>query len=274
MNKKHGFTFQGTSFFWQSWEATQSNAVLLIIHGMGEHSGRYAHVAEFFNTFNYVVCAMDHYGHGHSGGKKGDIPSMEYMLQSVAVFIQEVQKTYGVKPTVICGHSMGGNVVANYLIQKSQQFKSAIITSPWLILPASVPKWRILLAKLMMKIFPGFQDSTKLDATAISRIPEEVKKYQNDPLVHDYMTPRFFFTMEEAGLFAIDYADRINIPVLLMHGKADRLTYIGGSVMFYENNPEKIHFKAWDEAYHELHNDTIRQEVLEYMIDFVAGRMQ
>lgn len=274
MNKNFLFTYSNHSFYWQSWEPKQIKAIIFVIHGMGEHSGRYAEIAAFFNQFNYVVCAMDHYGHGKSGGKRGDIPSMDFMLNSVDHFIQEAYKVYGKLPAVVYGHSMGGNVVANYLIQKNQEFKVAMITSPWLVLPEAPPAWRILLAKIMMKIYPGFQDKTGLDVQAISRDPKAVKAYEADPLVHDKMTPRFYFAMEEAGLMAIDYAERIKIPVLLMHGRADRITGITGSVLMYENNPEHITFKAWDDAYHELHHDIIKGEVMEYMIDFIAGRMR
>jgi acylglycerol lipase len=274
MNKNFSFTYGQNQFYWQSWEPTNPKAILFVIHGMGEHSGRYDEVAKFFNGFNYVVCAMDHYGHGKSGGKKGDIPSMEYMLNSVDAFIQAAYKQYGTLPAVLYGHSMGGNVVANYLIQKNQQFKVAVITSPWLVLPQAPPAWRILLAKVMMKIYPSYQDKTGLDTKAISRDAAAVAAYVQDPLVHEYMTPRFYFAMEEAGLMAIDYAERIKIPVLLMHGRADRITGITGSVLMYENNPEYIHFKDWEGAYHELHHDIIKGEVMEYMIDFIAGRMR
>lgn len=273
MNKKFNFSYEKNKFFWQSWEPDTTNAVLVVIHGMGEHSGRYEHVADFFNLYNYAVCAFDHYGHGLTEGKKGDIPSYDYVLESVEVFIKEIKKVYGQKPMVIYGHSMGGNVVANYLIQKNQDFKTAIITSPWFTLPQAPSKFKILLAKLMMKIYPSFQDRTGLNPHDISRDEKEVQAYIEDPLVHDFMSPRCYFAMEAAGIFAIDYAERIKIPVLLMHGKADKITGIGGSVIFYENNPDKIHFHPWDAAYHELQHDIIQHEVMEYMIDFVAGRI-
>lgn len=267
------FTFKKNNFYWQSWEANKTNGLILIIHGMGEHGGRYAHVAKFFNQFNYTVCALDHYGHGKSDGKRGDMPSLEFMYDYMAEFIHEVEKKYGKKPTVLYGHSMGGNAVANYLIWRKHSFKTAIITSPWFTLPTEPPAWKVFMAKVMMKIFPSFPDKTNLDASAISRNRVEVDKYIHDPLVHDSITPRMFLPMQEAGLMAIDYAERIHIPVLLMHGKSDQLTNITGSVLFYENNPEYVTFQAWEGGYHELHNDIIQSEVLEFMIDWLAGRM-
>lgn len=263
--------FESYHLFYQSWIVNEAKAIIVISHGMGEHSNRYAHVAEMFNQNGFSVYAMDHIGHGKSDGKRGHAPSFEVLMNEIDEFLCFVETHNEQRlPVFLYGHSMGGNLAVNYVLRKKNHLKGLILTSPWLRLPVAPPKFQLMLAKLMIKIKPDFQDRTRLNAGLISRDKNEVEKYKNDSLVHDYITPAFFFNVTQAGEYALRHAAQINIPVFLAHGTNDGLTSYAASEEFSKNAAEvKLKFLAFNDAYHELHNDWVKQELFDAEVSWI-----
>ncbi len=266
------WTQEGLKVFGQGWSPPQTKGVVCIIHGFNEHSTRYTQVAERLAQAGYAVLAYDLFGHGKTEGKRGHTPSYEALLDSVKLILNEAGTRFPGVKKFLWGHSMGGGIVLNYLLKRNPNISGAIATGPLLKLGFEPPAIKVLLAKIMIHIYPAFTESAALDSNAISRDTEEVRKYDADPYNHGKITAGTFLGMYNAGKWAIDHADNLKIPLLLMHGTADRLTSPEGTKEFAENAPKNlVTLKLWEGFYHELHNEPEpdRSEVLAYMVNWM-----
>ena len=264
----------GIEIFGQTWKPEGlAVAAVCLVHGMGEHSSRYAHVAEFLCRNQIGVLAFDHRGHGNSKGKRGHSPSYDSLLNDVGKAIEETQVAFPGLPVFLFGHSMGGNVALNYALRRSPEVKGVIASSPWLRLAFQPSKMDLFLAKMMIKIFPSFSQSTKLDTKAISRDPEEVKKYENDPLVHDKISAAMFFGVYQAGQFALDNAESFKYPLLIYHGTDDKLTHYDASKEFGFTVTGDVTWKSFQGFYHESHNEPEKAQVLEMLKNWINAHI-
>jgi len=239
--------------------------IVCLVHGMGEHCGRYEHIGKFFCDNKIALVAYDQRGHGKSEGKRGHTPSYDHLLQGVDDLINKAKELFPEKSLVLYGHSMGGNLVLNYAMRKEPVLKGMIASSPWLRLAFEPPFIQVKLGQLMKGIYPGFSQSTKLDVKTISRILEEVKKYDEDPLVHDRISAMMFTSMYDAGLWALQHPEEMKLPLLHFHGTADQLTSYEASKEFAGKVNGDMTFKLFEGAYHETHNDLCRNEVFAMM---------
>lgn len=243
--------------------------VMIITHGMGEHSMRYMEMADFFTNVGYTVISFDIRGHGLSEGKRGHTPAYEFLMDDIERVYTQVKKDYPSLPIFLFGHSMGGNLVLNFLLRKPNSICGAIVTGAYLKLGFEPPKWKIILAKLSSSIWPTLSQPTELELDALSRNKEVIRKYENDELVHDRITSAFFINVHFAGQYVIDHANEIKTPLLVMHGMEDRLTSPKGSQEFASNSGENVHLKMWDGLYHELHNEPEKQEIFNYEMEWM-----
>jgi alpha-beta hydrolase superfamily lysophospholipase len=260
--------FKKTNLFARHWPVSQAKAVVGIIHGFGEHSGRYTHVADFFTKNGFSVTTFDLPGHGKTTGKRGHVDNYDVLLDSVQTLLDFTRKQYPGLPVFLFGHSMGGNILANFLIRRQPAIQGAVLQASWLRVPYELPKLEIWLAKTMRTIYPSLQVSSKLDVNAVSHDPAVVAAYKADALNHDKITPGWFFGAYEAQQFAINHAADITVPTLVMHGTADKLAGFGGSEELANNGGPTLTFKPWAGLYHELHNEPEQNEVLQYTVDW------
>ncbi len=267
--------FHQTHLFARHWPVVdRPKAAVGIVHGFGEHAGRYAHVAAFLNQHGYAVTAYDLPGHGQTQGKRGHVDRYDTLLDSVQTLLNFTRTEYPDLPVFLFGHSMGGNILANFLIRRQPPIKGVVVQGAWLKVPYALPKLEIWLAKTMRNILPSIQVSSKLDVTAVSRDPAVVAAYKADTLNHGVITPGWFFGAYEAQRYAIDHAADIRVPTLIMHGAADKIAGLDGSRALYENgNKALLTFKAWDGLYHELHNEPEQQTVLAYMTSWLDSQL-
>lgn len=266
-HKTHSWkSADGLTIFGQYWQPeTTPKALICIVHGMGEHSGRYPYFVEYFVPKGYAVFALDHRGHGKSGGQKGHMPSYDSMMNDMDKFIAEANVLFPDTPKIIYGHSMGSNVAANYAIRrKPSGIKGLLLSSPYFRLAFNPPAWKVSLGKFMSGILPSLSQPTGLDASTISRDAKEVEKYKNDPLVHDKMSAAFFVNISAAGEYAIANAAQLAIPTLVVHGDGDKLTAYSGSEAFVAASNGKATFKGWPGRYHETQNDLGKEEVFAF----------
>lgn len=260
----------GTGLFAQCWKPkAKAQAVIALVHGLGEHSGRWAYWAGNFCNKNIAVLAMDLRGHGHSSGKKGHTPSYGMLMNDVELLINKAKELFPGVPVIPYGHSMGGNLVLNYVLRNTTDESSCIITSPWLKLSFDVPRAKLLAGKIVRGIYPSFSQPSGLVADNLSRDKNVVQNYINDPLVHQKISITLFSSVYNNGLWAIHQAGNLNIPCLLMHGGQDQITSPAGSEEFNKANPEKITLKIWEGAYHELHNEPEKEEVFNYIFNWL-----
>jgi acylglycerol lipase len=270
-HKEFTFNLHNTEFYGQYWSVEAPVGIVAIVHGMGEYSGRYGeYVAPRLNQAGYTVIAFDHFGHGHTKGKRGHCPGYEAVLDSVDAILQKSKEFFGNNlPVFLYGHSMGGNVVANYILKRKTNIKGAVITSPMLRLAFDPPAWKLKVGALMKNIYPAFTEKTGLDPHAISKDKEAVKKYINDPLVHDKVSVNFSLPFFEAGEWAIANASDLNISTLLVHGSGDTITSHKGSEAFAHNSNQHLTLKIVEGGYHELHNDPEKEVFMQTIIDWL-----
>jgi len=267
-HKEFNFNFYKTNFFGQYWQPEIAKAVIVIIHGMGEHSGRYEHVAKKLTDNNFGVIAFDHFGHGKTEGKRGHNPNYNAVLESVSKLIEKAQTVFGEKPIFLYGHSMGGNTVINYVLRKENNLAGVVATSPMLKLAFQPPAWKLSIGKLMQKIAPSITLPSELDTSHISRVQEEVNNYINDSLIHDKISPNFSLSFFDAADWAIENASSLKTPMFLLHGTGDKIIDYKGTESF-ANNTDKATLKLYKDGYHELHNDLCKEEMLQDVVNWL-----
>ncbi len=262
-------TSDGTSIYAKTWTPDGVKGVVCMVHGLGEHINRYEHVAAFFNEKGFVFMGNDHYGHGKSGGSRGHTPSYEALLQEVDTLIQHAQQQYPNKPIFLYGHSMGGNIVLNYLFKRKPQVNGVISTAPAIIIPNPPPAILVAIGRLMRHIFPKFSQPNGLILDGISRDKTVVEKYKKDPLVHNKVSSELGLSLLETGDWLISKPQKTPIPLLLMHGTADILTSPKGTTTLAERTEGEVTLKLWKDFFHEIHNEKEQQEVFNFIWNWV-----
>ena len=251
-----------------------SRAVIFLVHGMGEHAKRYAHVIEYFKNVNIATVAIDLRGHGNSEGQRGHMPSFDHMMHDLTLSLAHVTSDYNGIPLILYGHSMGGNLILNYLLRNSDGVIGAIATGPYLRLGFDPPKWKVLLAKLSANIHPALSQPTGLERVALARSRQIIDEYENDPLVHDRMTASFFINIHQAGINAIARSKELEMPILLMHGSEDRLTSPEGSKDFHANAGSNVTFHLLEGLYHEVHNEPEKNQVFKIQLEWIEALLK
>lgn len=273
IHEEFNFNYHKTTFFGQYWKPESIKAIIVIIHGMGEHSGRYAHVAQKLTENQFGVIAFDHFGHGKTKGKRGHNPGYEHVLESISMLIDKANDFFESKPIFLYGHSMGGNATINFTLRKKHQLSGLIATSPFLKLAFQPPKWKLSLGKIMQKIAPSITLGNEIETQNISRDKIEVQKYINDPLVHDKISPNYSLTFIDSGQWAIENASLLKTPTLLLHGTSDKIIDYKGTKEFADNTNHAT-IKLYDGGYHELHNDLCKEEMLNSIIDWLDKQLK
>ncbi|MEL6864117.1 MAG: lysophospholipase [Bacteroidota bacterium] len=266
-------TKDGISIFAKDWQVEQAKAVFCLVHGFGEHSGRYDPTAAWFNERGIAWVGYDRRGHGQSGGPKGHTPNFDAFLDEIDQLLKASQERYPGVPVYLYGHSMGGNLVLNHILRRKPNVKGAITTGTWIKLAQPPPPILLFLAKLMYKIYPAFTQPTKLDASFISSIPEEAKRYSNDPLNHDLMSSGTAVDMLRASEWLQQYQGTFPIPLLMLHGSADKIIDPAASRAFAERIKGQVEYKEWPGQYHELQWDTMREEVYQHTLNWVNQQL-
>jgi alpha-beta hydrolase superfamily lysophospholipase len=245
-----------------------TKAVIILVHGLGEHIQRYIYWAGLFKNEGIAFLGVDLPGHGRSEGSRGNIKSYSLPQEMIDILLRSCRQTFPGCPVYIYGHSLGGGIVLDYLLRKKPGIKGAIITSPWLRLSFEPPKSKILMASLMKYLLPGLIQPSGLKVKHISHDEAVVKKYTNDPLVHGKISVSLFDGAMTAAKYSLAHASELNIPTLIMHGSDDMLTSPGGSREF-AGKTKQVELKIWDGGYHELHNEPFKNDVFKYIMNWI-----
>ena len=236
-------------------------AVVCLVHGLGEHSGRYGHVADTLADAGYAVAAFDLRGHGASPGRRGHTPFPQ-TLGDLDALVADASDRYPDLPCFLYGHSLGGLLVLSYLVQRRPALAGAIAASPGLRSPLLEQRVKIGLSRLLGSVVPTLTLPTGLDADGICRDPDVVVAYRADPLVHD----RASMALARDGVVAAHRTSEsgalVGVPLLLLHGTADRLTYAEGTKDFSEQVTGDCSLVLYEGVVHELHNEPERAGVL------------
>ncbi len=262
----------GTEIFGQSWLVEEPKAVVGIVHGMGEHAARYNYMIDALSAAGVSVVGYDQPGHGKSGGKRGHVSDYGQLMDCVDDLLAKLGELAPEAPKFLFGHSMGGNVLLNHLLKRRPRISGAIVSGPWLRLAFDPPAIQVGLARFVSGFLPGLVQSSNLDVTAISKDPKEVKRYSDDPLVHDKISTGFFVAVHSNGLWALDHAADLKTPLLLYHGTADTLTSHDASKEFAEKAGGDVTWRSLEGFFHESHNEPEREDLFKMITDWISSR--
>jgi acylglycerol lipase len=245
-----------------------AQAVVLLVHGVGEHILRYDYWADLFMKEGIAFTGIDLPGHGRSEGRRGNIRSYKKLDEMIGIMLDSCRKTFPGIPVYLYGHSMGGGIVLNYILRMNPQIKGAIVTSPWLRLSFEPPRIKVFLASFMKNLVPGLVQPSGLNVNYISHDAIVVENYNSDPLVHDKISVSLFDSAMKAGKYALEHASELRIPTLIIHGSEDKITSPEGSREF-AGKSGKVVLKIWEGGYHELHNEQFKDEVFRFIMNWI-----
>jgi alpha-beta hydrolase superfamily lysophospholipase len=261
-------TRDGLALRRRDWPAEGAKGTIVVVHGLGEHVGRYAHVAATLNANGWSVVGYDQRGHGASPGERGRIAAEDDLLADLAAVIDDVRRS-SPRRVVVLGHSLGGLVAARFVAGGLESPRPAwqrdvdalVMSSPALDIGMTAGK-RALLATLE-RLLPNLGVGNGLDVEAISRDAAVVAAYRSDALVHDRIAPRLVRFLADAGPRVRALAPQWAVPTLLLYAGSDRLVVPAGSAAFAAAAPEGIvTARAFAPLFHEIFNEPERDEVL------------
>ncbi len=251
----------------------QYKAIICIVHGFGEHGGRYKHVADFFNKQGFAVLAIDNRGHGKSEGKRGHTPNFDSYLDDIDVFLADTKQRLNDVPMFLYGHSMGGNLTLNYVIRRQPTFlRGLIAASAWIRLAFEPKPIMITMGKLMRSILPTFTQDSGLDVNTISRDKAVVEAYIKDPLVHSKITAAAGMAMTDSAAFLDTFAGAMPIPTLMLHGTEDGLIEQTATEAFAQR-VSNIDYKKYEGLFHETHNEPEKLTVLNDILMWLNSKL-
>lgn len=262
---------RGTNIYYQAWlPEGELKAVLLVVHGLGEHSGRYIDVANYFAPLGYAVYAFDHIGHGRSEGLREYVEHFTDYTDTLAVYCDLVKGWQKGKSIFLLGHSLGGLIASYYLLDHQASFKGAVISGPGI--KVSVSPLTIIIGKILALLAPkmGFW---AVDASGISRDPKEVQAYLDDPLVFHGKTPlRSLDETLKAQQRVTAEAQEIRLPFIVVQGSADTVVDPGGARILYDgaSSADKT-IRIYDGLYHDLFHEPERARVLKDVETWLAA---
>jgi len=270
-------TFQldpDTNIFYRYWTPAESRAVLLLAHGLAEHSGRYGEFARHFADAGIAIYVLDLPGHGRSDGKRGHIRDFQEYTDALGALLTLARRVHPDIPLVLFGHSMGGLIAATFLLQHQDEIDAAVLTGP-AIQPPKQPSSVVLLINRVIAAIAPHLGVMQLDASGVSRDPQVVFDYENDPLVfHGKVSARLVSELFAAMDRVVANAASIRLPLLIMHGSEDTLTAVAGSKLLHEKvSSGDKQIVIYDGLYHEILNEPERKKVMADILRWLETRI-
>lgn len=249
------------------WEIDNPKANLILVHGAGEHVGRYNHWAKLFNHQLINVYGVDHYGHGNSPGARGHLTNYDLYLNEIKVLKKMIDDQADGLPLLLYGHSLGGNIVLNWILEQEKSVDYVIASAPWIKLKLVPPTWKISLMKWLSGILPALSQSNELDPNWLSRDKLVVERYINDSLVHKKITLSAANILFQRAEILDNYNKQISEKVLIIHGLDDKITDAAASQAFAARTG--IDYHSVKGLYHELHNEPEQIEIFNYICNWL-----
>ena len=255
------------------WGGARSDRVVALVHGFAEHSGRYDAVARRLVARGFRVHAYDQRGHGESEGPRNHAASFELLLDDLERFLALVRREEGSRPIALVGHSMGGLETIRLVAERAPDVAVAVASGPALALGSGVSSWRMGLARMLSAVAPRLPLPTGLPASGLSRDPEVVRAYQNDPLISTVATARFAAELLRASGLGMSAATRLSRPLLIVHGEADPLCDVAGSREFARLAGDRVELRTYPGLLHEVLNEPEGPAVLDDIAGWIERRV-
>jgi alpha-beta hydrolase superfamily lysophospholipase len=262
-------TDDGVPLHLRHWPTTEPvRGTVLLVHGLGEHIGRYAHVAAHLNAGGWHVLGYDQRGHGASGGPRGGVPRMDSLLGDLGRVVDAARAELP-GPLVLLGHSMGGLVAGRFAVEGLKKrpyvwwrkIDALVMSSP--ALDPGMRWWQKILLAVTCRLAPGLAVGNGLDPDWISRDKAVVEGYRRDPLVHDRITPRLARFIVDEGEVVRKLASMWRVPTALLYAGSDRCVAPRGSDGFAAvAPPKKVWSHRYERLYHEIFNEPEHRLVL------------
>jgi alpha-beta hydrolase superfamily lysophospholipase len=262
----------GLDLYAQAWlPENHVRAVVVVAHGLGEHSGRYAGLAEALVGSGHAVYALDHRGHGRSPGARANIERFEYLVSDFGAFAGRAARQHPDTPVFTLGHSMGGAVAFASALRLQNTLRGLVLSAPAIGMDEAAPKGRTLLARVLSSIAPN-SGVWRIEASRISRDPAIVQAYASDPLVHHGPIPaRTVVELLDAMQRFLAQAPRLRLPTLVLHGTADSLVPVVATRPIYQAlDAQKRTIKYYEGLFHEVLNEPERAQVLDDLQHWLA----
>ena len=258
----------GTKLVYRAWPKPGSRA-FAVVHGLGEHSGRYERFANGMAQHGMGTYALDLRGHGKSPGQRGHLDSWSQWTDDVAAFVRHVESISGAEAVPV-GHSFGGvALLSTVLAGKLAKTGRFVVSSPALKLKLAVAGWKLTFGPIASKIVPRLALANEVDPKTVSRIPEVVDAYRNDPLVHDKISTRMGAEWQAATRDILSRAGQIKIPFLILAGTDDALIDPAGSRELHERAKSTSELRMLEGRFHEPFNDIGSDEVFQLIADWL-----
>lgn len=264
----------GVRLFYQRWQPETTRAVLVIAHGLGEHSGRYGNVLEALTGRGVAIAALDHRGHGKSGGLRGHLEVFSLYVRDLERFMDKVVRpAHPDLPLLMLGHSLGGLIAELYALGRPTELAGLILSAAACIPSVETPAVKIAAARLLSRAAPSLGMSSGLNPIELSSDPAVVERYVGDPLVHGRVTPRWYTEFVAAGAECLARARELTLPLLVFHGLGDLIVSPEGSQRIHADaaSADKT-LREYAGLYHETMNEAAgkRDPVLEQLRDWIV----
>ncbi len=259
-----------------SWPVERPRAVLLLSHGLGEHAGRYAALARDLAPKGIEVHALDHRGHGRSGGIRGHAPRWEALVEDFDAFARRVGEVAPAEvPLFLLGHSLGGLIAIRWLESRpAVPLRGAILSAPLLGIAKVAARWKTALSGVLSKYLPWVPISNEVDPAELTHDPAYVRAYRDDPRVHDKITPRLYMEMVRAMRDAFAERDRIALPALFIVPGADTIVREEAVLRFAEGLHGEVTVKQYPGFHHESLNELERDRPISDLLAWMEARME
>lgn len=254
--------------------------ILIVCHGFGEHIMMYKEFAQYLTDNNYACVIYDQRGHGEMDNisdrskKFGIIPNYKSFLDDIDVISNTIMSLHPGVPLILYGHSMGGNIAVNYLLNKDQhRFKCAILETPWLRLYRPFPDFVVTVARILAKLSPKLAITNKLNVNDITRDKQRKNEIKDDELYHNRISFQMFVDITDAGEKAMKNATNLTIPTLLICAGEDKIVCAKAIKEFNDETNSNVSLKRYEDAYHAVHSDINKKTYFEDITKFLDSEL-
>jgi alpha-beta hydrolase superfamily lysophospholipase len=263
-----------TDIYYQSWTPESARGLLVVAHGLGEHGGRYGHVVDAVAPLGLAVWAIDHRGHGRSGGRRGHAMAFSEFVGDLRAFVDLAKTREPGKKVFLLGHSLGGLIALTYALDHADTIAGVVASGPALRLGVEVPKLKAAIGRRLADLWPTLAMGNGLNPADLSHDSREVQKYKDDPLVHDRVTARFFIEFTGQMRATAARGGDLALPCLIQQGGADPIIHPDGARSFFADlaaTDRALH--VYDGFYHEIYNEIQRARPLADLAAWLQARL-
>lgn len=275
IDQQHFSSIDGLQIFYQANVPDSPQANILIVHGFGEHCGRYDELTQLLTEQNYAVFRFDLRGHGRSDGKRGHIFDFDEYLQDFACFKERaLAHARAASRTILVGHSYGGLVSLSSLLRDTSEISALVLSSPFFGVADDIPKWKVGLGKLLSRYLPSFSMPTDIDPNDVSHDPQTVHRYGTDTLMQHTASSRWLTETLAAQAYAFENSRRISMPVLWQQAGDDRLVckHKGRAVFDQLSSVDKTWIE-YPDMFHEIYFELERKTPIDALCKWIDAQL-